>query len=91
MKYKILDINNYDKIVDAFLETFKEEFYYDSTKELVMKGKDKFKEFTKPIIINELNQQLNEYPDLLDKFFKRTDDNTYTDNTGLTLKVVVDD
>lgn len=32
MKYKVLDINNYDEMVDDYLEGFSEEFNYASSK-----------------------------------------------------------
>lgn len=32
MKYKVLDIKNYDEMIDEYLESFAEEFDYDSSK-----------------------------------------------------------
>lgn len=82
MVYKVLDISNYDDMINEYLDEFKEEFDYDSSKEMVMKGKDKFKKFIKPIIINEFNHQLNDYPDLLENAFTYKGNNTYISDMG---------
>lgn len=39
MKYRILDLKNYESIVDEYLEVFADEFDYDSSKEMVKERK----------------------------------------------------
>lgn len=83
MKYKVLDIDNYDEMINEYLEDFAEEFDYDSSKKMVMDGKDKFKKFIKPILINEFEQQLNEYPELLKKAFESKGNGVYVSDDGV--------
>lgn len=88
MKYKVLDINNYDEVVDDYLEGFSEEFNYVSSKKMVMNRKSKFKEFIKPVLINELEHQLNEYPEILEENFENKGNGIYVFETGV--KVIIE-
>lgn len=83
MKYKVLDIDNYDEMIEEYLESFAEEFDYDSSKRMVKDGKEKFKEFIKPILINEFEQQLNEYPEILEEDFENKGNGVYVSDTGV--------
>ena len=88
MKYKVLDINNYDEVVDDYLEGFSEEFNYVSSKKMVMNRKSKFKEFIKPVLINELEHQLNEYPEILEENFENKGNGIYVSKAGV--KVIIE-
>ena len=88
MKYKVLDINNYDEVVDDYLEGFSEEFNYVSSKKMVMNRKSKFKEFIKPVLINELEHQLNEYPEILEENFENKGNGIYVFETRV--KVIIE-
>ena len=89
MKYKVLDINNYDEVVDDYLEGFSEEFNYVSSKKMVMNRKSKFKEFIKPVLINELEHQLNEYPEILEENFENKGNGIYVSKAGV--KVIIEE
>lgn len=90
MKYKILDINNYDEMVDDYLEDFSEEFNYVSSKKMVMNRKSKFKKFIKPVLINELEHQLNEYPEILEENFENKGNGIYVSKVG-GVKVIIEE
>lgn len=51
-------------------------------KKMVMDNKDKFKEFIKPILINEFEQQLTEHPEVLEEF-ENKGNGVYVSNTGV--------
>ena len=89
MKYKVLDINNYDEMVDDYLEGFSEEFNYASSKKMVMNRKSKFKKFIKPVLINELEHQLNEYPEILEENFENKGNGIYVSKAGV--KVIIEE
>lgn len=89
MKYKVLDINNYDEMVDDYLESFSEEFDYVSSKKMVMNRKSKFKEFIKPVLINEFEHQLNEYPEILEEDFENKGNGIYVSKAGV--KVIIEE
>ena len=90
MKYKVLDINNYDEMVDDYLEDFSEEFNYVSSKKMVMNRKSKFKKFIKPVLINELEHQLNEYPEILEENFENKGNGIYVSKVG-GVKVIIEE
>lgn len=83
MKYKVLDIENFDNIIDGYLENFADEFDYDSSKEMVKKRKKQFIEFIKPIFINEVENELNENPEILNESFENKGNGVYVSNTGV--------
>lgn len=83
MKYRILDLKNYESIVDEYLEVFADEFDYDSSKEMVKERKKQFIEFIKPIFINEVENELNENPEILNESFENKGNGVYVSDTGV--------
>lgn len=52
MRYKVLDIENFDNIIDGYLENFADEFDYLSSKGMIEDRKAQFTELVEPIFIN---------------------------------------
>lgn len=54
-----------------------------------MNRKSKFKEFIKPVLINELEHQLNEYPEILEENFENKGNGIYVSKAGV--KVIIEE
>ena len=85
MKYKILNLKNFESVIDEYLEFFSDEFDYDSSKEMVKGRKKQFIEFVKPIFINELENEFSENPEILNESFENKGNGIYVSNTGVEL------
>lgn len=88
MKYKILDIKNYDNIIDNYLENFADEFDCLSSKAMIKNRKAQFTELVKPIFINELEEQFNKYPETL-KEYENKRNGVYVSKVGV--KVIIEE
>lgn len=82
MKYKVLDIKNYDNIIDNYLENFADEFNYLSSKGMIEDRKAQFTELVKPIFINELEEGFNKDPEIL-KRFENKGNGVYVSKAGV--------
>lgn len=82
MKYKVLDMNNIDKMVEEFLEDFAENFDYESSKKMIFESKDKFIKWIKPILINDFEHDINDNPEILENF-ENKGNGVYVSDTGV--------
>lgn len=88
MRYKVLDIENFDNIIDGYLENFADEFDYLSSKGMIEDRKAQFTELVEPIFINELEEQFNKYPETL-KGYENKGNGVYVSKAGV--KVIIEE
>ncbi|MGX5377586.1 hypothetical protein ACWCL1_04980 [Ligilactobacillus sp. LYQ135] len=81
-KYKIVKLIGFEKMVKEFIEEYLlDEFEHESSQEIIMNQLKGFSELLKPAFINELETDINDYPEILNNFEKESE-NVYVSEDG---------